>query len=89
MRKIGNEIRNYSYDKVLDLKIKIIRVLILKELGSDLFKETLNNVIKQRDSIIVSDRSFLEDLNDKQLEELKKENKLLLTQQTLTCQDSL
>jgi hypothetical protein len=45
--------------------MKIIRVLLLKELGSELFKETLNQVIKLKESIIVSDRSFLEDLSDK------------------------
>jgi len=45
--------------------MKIIRVLLLKELGSELFKETLNQVLKLKENIVFSDRSFLEDLSDK------------------------
>jgi len=45
--------------------MKIIRVLLLKELGSELFKETLNQVLKLKENIVFSDRSFLEDLIDK------------------------
>lgn len=66
VKKIISRLRaNFSNDKELELKIKIIRVLILKELGSELFKETLNQVLKLRDSVIITDRSFLEDLNEK------------------------
>ncbi len=49
----------------MELKVKVIRVLILKELGSELYKETLNQVIKIRETINISDRSFLDELNDK------------------------
>jgi hypothetical protein len=66
VKKIISRLRaNFSTDKELELKMKIIRVLILKELSSELFKETLNQVIKLRESITISDRSFVEDLNDK------------------------
>jgi hypothetical protein len=66
VKKIISRLRaNFSNDKELELKIKIIRVLILKELGSELFKETLNQVLKLRDSLIITDRLFLEDLNEK------------------------
>ena len=66
VKKIISRLRaNFSTDKELELKMKIIRVLILKELGSELFKETLNQVIKLRESITISDRSFVEDLNEK------------------------
>ena len=56
---------NFSSDKELELKFKIVRVLILKELGSDLYKETLNQVLKLRDLYKISDESFLQELNEK------------------------
>jgi len=56
---------NFSSDKELELKFKIIRVLILKELGSELYRETLNQVLKLRDMYKIADESFLQDLNEK------------------------
>ena len=56
---------NFSSDKELELKFKIVRVLILKELGSDLYKETLNQVLKLRDLYKISDEYFLQELNEK------------------------
>lgn len=56
---------NFNSDKELELKFKIIRVLILKDLGSELYRETLNQVLKLRDTFKIGDESFLQDLNDK------------------------
>lgn len=57
---------NFSYDKELDLKFKIIRVLILREFNPENYKEHLKEVIKLRDSITnFLDKSFFEDLNEK------------------------
>ena len=56
---------NFSTDKELELKFKIIRVLILKELGSELYKETLNQVMASIEKYKIGDESFLQDLTDK------------------------
>jgi hypothetical protein len=66
VKKILARLRtNYSNDKDLELKFKIIRVLILKAMGSDLYKETLAQVNKLKDSTYITDRTFLEDLEEK------------------------
>lgn len=68
VKKILSKVRaNFSGDKELELKFKMIRVLILKELGSELYKETLNQVVKIKDSYNIGDRSFVEELNEKLL----------------------
>jgi hypothetical protein len=66
VKKILAKLRtNFPNDKELELKFKIIRVLILKELESDLYKETLSQVNKLKDTYNIGDRSFLEELEDK------------------------
>jgi hypothetical protein len=66
VRKVISRIRaNFTNDKELELKFKMIRVLILKELGSELYKETLNSVIKLKEAYNIGDRSFVEELSDK------------------------
>lgn len=66
IKKILSRLRtHFSSDKELDFKFKIIRVLILKELESELYKENLNQVLKLKETIIMSDKSFLLDLNDR------------------------
>lgn len=56
---------NFSSDKELELKFKIIRVLILKELGSELYKENMNQVLASIEKYKIGDESFLQDLSDK------------------------
>lgn len=66
IKKILSKIRsNFASDKELELKFKMIRVLILKELGSELYKETLNQVVKLKDTYNIGDKSFVEELNEK------------------------
>ena len=66
IKKIISRLRtHFPSDKELDLKFKIIRVLILKELESELFKENMNQVLKLKETVIMSDKSFLMDLNDR------------------------
>ena len=66
IRKIFYTIKHkLNDDKDLTLKFKIIYFLILKEMGSNKYKEVLNQVIKLRDSYNVIDKAFLDDLNDK------------------------
>jgi hypothetical protein len=51
-------------DKELELKLKIIRTLILKELGYE-YKEYLNQVFRLRDSLKDTSDPFLESLKEK------------------------
>ena len=51
-------------DKEMELKLKIIRTLILKELGLE-YKEYLNQVFRLRDSFKDYSDPFYESLKDK------------------------
>lgn len=51
-------------DKEIELKLKIIRTLILKELGLE-YKEYLNQVFRLRDSLKDYSDPFYESLKDK------------------------
>ncbi len=51
-------------DKEMELKLKIIRTLILKELGLE-YKEYLNQVFRLRDSLKDYSDPFYESLKDK------------------------
>ncbi len=53
-----------SIDKEMELKLKIIRTLILKELGLE-YKEYLNQVFRLRDSSRDFSDPFYESLKDK------------------------
>lgn len=53
-----------SIDKEMELKLKVIRTLILKELGLE-YKEYLNQVFRLRDSFRDFLDPFYESLKDK------------------------
>ena len=53
-----------SIDKEMELKLKIVRTLILKELGLE-YKEYLNQVFRLRDSSRDFSDPFYESLKDK------------------------
>jgi hypothetical protein len=58
--------KNYSRDKEIELKFRIIQSLILKERDANLFREYLTKVNKLKDSNLnILDKSFVDDLNDK------------------------
>jgi hypothetical protein len=66
VKKVANKLRTlFPNDKELEFKFKIVRALILKALGSDLYKETLAQINKMKESSFIGDRSYVEDLEDK------------------------
>jgi len=65
VKKIGTIIRqNFNRDTELDFKFKILRVLIMKAMKNDIYKENLSQAMKLKDSPNISDKNFIQDLNE-------------------------